>query len=601
MVIGLQKKLQPVQPSSFCCKVCIRSDESRLHSINESSKSVSSLPPPLLQLCHRRSSSSKSVGWWVSFLNVYRVTPCQTHRESKKKSPVCSFVPGFNFLRLSLTMAITAKIGLILVFLYYIELSSSAKQTFDVRQHLATVTRYDVSKDIKENSFVSSKIPDQCSPIHLNLVARHGTRAPTKKRKKDLENLSTQLKVLLKDAKERGASLEKLPSWLREWSSPWKGTSKGGELISEGEDEMYNLGIRIRERFPQLFTDEYHHDIYQIRASQIPRASASAVAFGMGMFNGRGKLGEGKHRAFAVLSESRASDIMLRFHDCCKNYKAYRKQQEPAVYKLKEPVLEEITRSLVARHGLNFTIKDTTTLWFLCKQEASLLDITDQACGLFTNDEINLLEWTDDLEMFIVKGYGNALNYRMGVPLLQDVILSMEQAITAKEEGYAPGSYEKATLQFAHAETLVPLSCLIGLFLEGSEFDQIQREEPLKYPPKPPQKRTWRGSKVAPFAGNNILVLYSCPGNNTNKYFMQVLHNEQPIPMAGCGGTDFCPFDVFKEKIAAAHLKHSYENLCNPNVIQPEGKSYMGKIIEIFSRMFSGKSNDETSAQKAEL
>ncbi|KAI3506523.1 hypothetical protein L1887_21082 [Cichorium endivia] len=48
--------------------VSIRSDESRLHSINESSKSVSSLPPPLLQLCDRRSSSSKSVGWWVSFL-----------------------------------------------------------------------------------------------------------------------------------------------------------------------------------------------------------------------------------------------------------------------------------------------------------------------------------------------------------------------------------------------------------------------------------------------------------------------------------------------------------------------------------------------------
>lgn len=35
-------------------------------------------------------------------------------------------------------------------------------------------------------------------------------------------------------------------------------------------------------------------------------------------------------------------------------------------------------------------------------------------------------------------------------------------------EGYAPGSYEKATLRFAHAETLVPFSCLIGLFLEGS-------------------------------------------------------------------------------------------------------------------------------------
>ncbi|GJT33235.1 SKP1/BTB/POZ domain-containing protein [Tanacetum coccineum] len=50
----------------------------------------------------------------------------------------------------------------------------------------------------------------------------------------------------------------------------------------------------------------------------------------------------------------------------------------------------------------------------------------------------------------------------------EDVILSIENAVKAKEEGYAPGSYEKARLRFAHAETLVPFSCLIELFLGGS-------------------------------------------------------------------------------------------------------------------------------------
>ncbi|KAI3707894.1 hypothetical protein L2E82_36813 [Cichorium intybus] len=40
--------------------------------------------------------------------------------------------------------------------------------------------------------------------------ARHGARAPTKKRKRDLEALSIHLKVILQDAKQRGASLEKL-------------------------------------------------------------------------------------------------------------------------------------------------------------------------------------------------------------------------------------------------------------------------------------------------------------------------------------------------------------------------------------------------------
>nr|GEX75417.1 histidine acid phosphatase, eukaryotic [Tanacetum cinerariifolium] len=69
----------------------------------------------------------------------------------------------------------------------------------------------------------------------------------------------------------------------------------------------------------------------------------------------------------------------------------------------------------------------------------------------------------------------------------------------------------------------------------------------------------------------------------------------------GCGGTDFCPFEVFKEKIAAAHLKHSYDNLCNPNMEkQSECKSYATKFSELFSYYFYGK-NKDTSSQKVEL
>ena len=118
----------------------------------------------------------------------------------------------------------------------------------------------------------------------------------------------------------------------------------------------------------------------------------------------------------------------------------FRKSQEPAVDKLKEPVFDEITSALVGRYGLNFTRQDPSSLWFLCKQvitylcalplfvwisnnyfwfwrfttnvllmqwrllfpftgynyptggwswqEASLLDITNQACRLFSPFEV---------------------------------------------------------------------------------------------------------------------------------------------------------------------------------------------------------------------
>ncbi|KAF8402581.1 hypothetical protein HHK36_010668 [Tetracentron sinense] len=533
---------------------------------------------------------------------------------------------------------------------------SIADNSFDVRQHFSTVTRYGVVKDISVNAFVASTVPDGCSPIHLNLVARHGTRSPTKKRMRELDNFASHLDVLLRDAKNEAQqgnlSLQKVPAWLWGWQSPWKGKLKGGELMSKGEDEMYHLGIRIRERFLGLFDEEYHPDIFVIKATQVPRASASAVAFGLGLFNGRGSLGPGRHRAFAVTSESRASDILLRFHDCCENYKIFmpqgkrktspvvfsyrcaaayelistslsdirfqnthykqlkvsipvsytsilsvklestctvfsylvqdfRKSQEPSVNKLKEPILDEVTSALVKRHELNFTRQDIASLWFLCKQEASLLDITDQACGLFNPSEVTLLEWMDDLGVFILKGYGNSLNYRMGVPLLQDVALSMEQAINAKEEHHTPGTYEKARLRFAHAETLIPFSCLLGLFLEESEFKQIQMKQPLQLPLKPPNKRNWRGSTVAPFAGNNMLVLYSCPANNSSKYFVQVLHNEIPVPLPGCDNTDFCPYEVFKERVVNPHLKHDYNIVCDTKLEQPKPEPVTSKLQQV--------------------
>lgn len=473
---------------------------------------------------------------------------------------------------------------------------------FDVRRHLSTVTRYDVARE--SSSVISMpSIPDGCRVIHLNLVARHGTRAPTKKRIKELDRLAVRLEALLKEANQvlDSDSLKKIPSWIKGWESRWKGRTKGGELISEGEEELYNLATRMRERFQDLFDDEYHPDVYSIRATQVPRASASAVAFGLGLLSGKGKLGQGKNRAFSVLSESRASDICLRFFDSCETYKAYRKRKEPDVEKQKEPILEHVTAALVNRYHLKFTTRDVSSLWFLCKQEASLLNTTNQACGLFNEAEVRFLEWTDDLEGFVLKGYGESINYRMGLPLLKDVVQSMEEAIIAREENRADGTFEKARLRFAHAETVVPFSCLLGLFLEGPEIEKIQREEALDLPPLPPQGRNWKGSVVAPFAGNNMLVLYQCPskisdgstisGGRNNSYLVQVLHNEVPVSMPGCGNKDFCPFEEFKEKIVKPHLKHDYNMICKVKspAASEEPASFASRVSSFFLGLLSQK------------
>lgn len=107
--------------------------------------------------------------------------------------------------------------------------------------------------------------------ILFTMQARHGTRAPTKKRIKELDQLGIRLDSLLSEAKQGplGSPIQTIPSWLSDWKSPWKGRNKGGELVTEGENELYQLGIRVWERFPELFKEEYHPDIFTIRATQV--------------------------------------------------------------------------------------------------------------------------------------------------------------------------------------------------------------------------------------------------------------------------------------------------------------------------------------------
>ncbi|BBH05184.1 histidine acid phosphatase family protein [Prunus dulcis] len=464
-----------------------------------------------------------------------------TSRKIKFEQPKCS-----SSSEVTETGKMKPAMATILLVLLSLFIHSNGKEkAFDVRQHLSIVSRYSVVEDIADSSFVPSKIPDGCTPIHLNLV---------------LDNLAAHLEVLLREAEEHNLFLEKLPGWLKGWKSPWKGKLKGGELIIQGEDELYDLEIRTRARFPNLFNDDYHPDVYAIKATHVPRASASAVAFGIGLFSGKGSLGPGRHRAFAVPGESCASDTMLRFYDCCQNYKllvdedlsmhAFKKSQEPPVDKLKEPVYDEITSAVRGRHRLNLTRKDITSLWFLCKQEASLLNIVDQACALFSPSE-----WTDDLEAFILKGYGKSINYRMGVPLLEDVVQSMEQAIKAEEEKHAPGSYEKARLRFAHAETVVPFSCL---FLTDLNFKKYKGNSSCNSLQSLPRREI--GGAIL----WHLLVGITC-------WFVQLSsqHIKQAL-CASCDGIDFCPLDMFKERIVAPHLKHGYNSVCNVKLEQQE-------------------------------
>nr|GEY26186.1 hypothetical protein [Tanacetum cinerariifolium] len=98
------------------------------------------------------------------------------------------------------------------------------QKVFEYSKRIREPVRYKVCKGIKENEFVPEEVPGQCTLISLNLVTRHKTCVPTKKRIRDLDVLSTRVKQLVKNAKETRLK----------WSSSLSMEIRGGEVTKFG-------------------------------------------------------------------------------------------------------------------------------------------------------------------------------------------------------------------------------------------------------------------------------------------------------------------------------------------------------------------------------
>jgi multiple inositol-polyphosphate phosphatase/2,3-bisphosphoglycerate 3-phosphatase len=106
--------------------------------------------------------------------------------------------------------------------------------------------------------------------VYFVFQARHGTRRPTKKRVKDLESFGERLRVLSAEAaKSQNETTSMPPAWINNWKSPWSDKWNGGELLPKGEEEHYDLAQRYKLKYPEIFSEQYHPDVYPIIATQV--------------------------------------------------------------------------------------------------------------------------------------------------------------------------------------------------------------------------------------------------------------------------------------------------------------------------------------------
>ena len=360
-------------------------------------------------------------------------------------------------------------------------------------------------------------------PLNVSALAvwglvRHGTRYPSKEA---IIKMGDQLDGLRERIIEAEGGLcargkERLKLWKRE-ADP----SDQKLLHVEGEKELFALGERWHARLPQLF-DDYQGDLeqseFRFRATVKQRAKESGKFFASGL------LGRDVHWEEPILPH----DPVIRSYKLCEKWKTTVKKnpasfEERRKFEVSEPV-ELVRREMSEYLGLQpiLTLEELDLLYVTCNFDLAWRSGPGAGpwCDLFTKEQLEVMEYREDLDYYWVDGPGYPVTAAQSCPLMKDLL-----------ETFSAGQTRKGTFYFSHSGAILKFLAFLGLFqdtepLLSDNFDKMR------------DQREWRTSKIGPFAGNIFFVLVddfvglSCNANDDVRVLMFVNEVETPIP--GC-------------------------------------------------------------------
>lgn len=398
----------------------------------------------------------------------------------------------------------------------------------------------------------SLKYPEQCQPVHLNMVVRHGSRYPSDGDREEMEDLLNKLnEIYTASSPFRYKNLTLPWNKPREWND-----AEPSELSSVGENEQYNIAARFRSRFPEVFVKEYWNKYYKFESADKLRTAQSAMSFAYGLFEARGPVAPSKFQPVAITFSGRENDRLLSSYKWCPRYEIDVEEHgvEEIERFVKGPEIKNVTKQLEERlqitGKLSLTFDFVEKIFRLCA--FGVMNRGDNSwCSLLNEDDIKVLEYQDDLENYYEHSYGNSLNHKIECTLLSDITQHLRDFSMGKNTF-------RGVFRFTSSGTLVSLLTILGLFRDTVPLradNYIQQN-----------KRQFMISNVVPMSANIAFVLYSC--SSTEKagkleYKLQVLVNENPVPLSCCHGNITCGLDEFLSCFEETVDSCDFDALCS--------------------------------------
>ncbi|CAH0398511.1 unnamed protein product [Chilo suppressalis] len=384
-------------------------------------------------------------------------------------------------------------------------------------QLFSSKTPYDtVRGDIRDYP-----VPENCSAVTVWLLNRHGNRNPGDD-DTDAMKVIAGLKDEIVDSFNAGKSklcAQDVDDFKR-WK--WNETMEVSQsyLTGTGYEELYNIGRRIKERYPHLLKGS--QDDFYFRTTNEQRTVTSSMAFVHG-------LTENSNLSLVVDGPWPRDDVIRPYENCDRYQKEVKYSQESsdqldAYYKSPEYVA--VQNNVQNRLGIptQLSADDIYTFYDLCRYYRSWdPQLRSPWCSVFTKEDLVVLEYKDDVRHYYRNGYGSWISVSLGGPAVKDLYESMEASIQ--------GNGKNLIAYFSHDTMIEMTACAMGLFKDNELFGATRNPE-----------RLWRSSVVGAFAANIMAVLNRCETSGQQSYKVQLFLNEKPIdlcPLEGCEWKDF--------------------------------------------------------------
>ncbi|ESN92098.1 hypothetical protein HELRODRAFT_181715 [Helobdella robusta] len=376
------------------------------------------------------------------------------------------------------------EISIFILFIFCGQLHLSEENLY----RLGSKTHYNLSVEIdKHDKFMPILFGDNFLPsdkfLHMYGNFRHGTRYPGKK---DVENgLSIMGKL-----KNLNFSADKYQE-MNDVIQDMKNKPEYSLLSPSGKQEHRDIGRKYGGIFKEL---------------NFGKIDPSNTVFGHTFKSRAMESMEGFIETFLPVVDPNSKndaykrvnrDDMLRFFDLCteyintvKNNKTMGEEKNTFMNNNRDKLLSYI-KEKVGLPGLDLTNGEISA-WVTIAGFELAINRTNNWLKYLDDRILEIVEYASDLSTYYEKGPGVKINYAMSCGVIKEIFGIYDEILAKK-------SKEIARFYFSHAETLIPLLNIIGLF---------RGDPPLKHNTFEANKnREFKTTRVAPFATNFVFVL----------------------------------------------------------------------------------------------